>query len=105
MRKIINLEKFMEDGAKVLSGRDTGILARMSEELEEFDKEKDSICKVVIPKQIWSLNSSFFLGLFGPSIRSLGEAGFRNKYEFDYNGNNEIKNDVEQGIEDAKSKD
>lgn len=100
----INLEKYMEDGAKVLSGRDAGISARERENLEELDNQLilGTICDVIIPTQLWSLNSSFFLGFFGPSVRTLGEEMFRKKYNFQYNGNERIKDDIEQGIKDAK---
>jgi hypothetical protein len=65
----------------LLSGRDAGIAARAHFHLDKLDAQ-DVPVEVVIPDEVFSLNTSFFLGLFGDSVRSLGPEGFRKKYRF-----------------------
>ena len=55
--------------------------------------------KIVIDKNVYSFNSSCFLGLFGKSIRELGENKFREKYQFECT--DLIRMNIEDGINDA----
>jgi len=41
-----------------------------------------TLIDVFIPEDTLAVTSSFFLGLFGPSVRRLGEEGFRNVFKF-----------------------
>jgi hypothetical protein len=41
------------------------------------------VVRVHIPADIWSINWSFFGGLFGDSVRTLGRHGFKEKDQFD----------------------
>ncbi len=80
MAQIINFEQL---GGPVYAGRPKGEKAR---EQFELDKEDGAggVVRVVIPDDAFSLNSSFFLGLFGPSVRALGgREGFTKKYAFE----------------------
>ncbi len=70
-------------GSRVLSGRDRGVECRKMFNLAQLDSSRESAVLVKIPKDIYSMNTSFFLGLFGDSIRALGREGFLSKYQFD----------------------
>ncbi|MCE5222363.1 MAG: hypothetical protein LLF98_14250 [Clostridium sp.] len=80
--KEINLKQCVKNGNKVLSGRDNGYYWRKSFKIDKLDKEDYGIL-VLVPEELFSINPSFFLGLFGDSIRALGEIKFRERYKFD----------------------
>lgn len=66
----------------VYTGRDRGESLRAQYRLDTLDAADDSV-RVVIPEDTWTVSSSFFLGLFGPSVRRLGSVReFRKKYDF-----------------------
>lgn len=67
--------------SEILSGRDCGEDFRRKFGLDAEDL-KPSIVSVRIPDEIVSMNTSFFLGLFGPSVRLLTPEGFLKKYKF-----------------------
>jgi hypothetical protein len=67
---------------RVLSGIGFGNADRQKFKLEEADKKGLKVYVFVDPK-ILSINSSYFLSLFGESIRTLGEGLFRDRYIFD----------------------
>src|SRR5271155_4866824 len=81
--KVINLEEVrIPSNSGFLSGRDSGLSVRNKFNLNRLDKE-DNVVKIIIPHEIFSMNTSFFLGLFGDSVRFLGPDNFRVKYIFD----------------------
>jgi hypothetical protein len=55
---------------RVFVGRSNGKLARKHFKLEAYNEEKNSI-QFVIPQGTISVNSSFFLGLFGPDVQRI----------------------------------
>ncbi len=65
----------------LLSGRDAGLAARRHFNIDKLDAT-DGPIKVLIPDEVFSMNTSFFLGLFGDSVRALLPDGFRKKYRF-----------------------
>lgn len=68
----------------VYTGRNRGERLREKLNLDAFDGSEDIIVKVIIPKETYSISSSFFLGLFGPSIMKLGSReSFLKKYIFE----------------------
>lgn len=77
----IDFSKYMDKGVKVLSGRDKGQEMRKNLNLDKVDFS-DELVDVFIPDIVYSINSSFFLGFFGPSVRFLTEEKFRGKYIF-----------------------
>ena len=77
----INLNSYTSKESFVISGRDKGVRARGEKKLNVIDANNEVI-NIEIPEDIISLNPSFFLGMFGPSIRSLGIEKFRSKYLF-----------------------
>lgn len=65
----------------ILSGRNNGKEARRINKLDEKDAD-GVLYNVELKKEIEFINTSYFLGCFGPSIRNLGEKRFREKYQF-----------------------
>lgn len=79
---VLDLEKLRGDSSnRVLAGRDFGELARVELRLDALDEQAEKIL-VMVPDDLYSVTSSWFLGAFADSIRSLGPAGFRKKYSF-----------------------
>ena len=102
--KTINLINYRTGGSKIFSGRDKGIAARKELELNKFDGASESV-EVLIPKDTWSINSSFFGGLFEKSIISLKEKRFLEKYKFEFDDKTplteELWNNIKEGIFEA----
>jgi hypothetical protein len=74
---------FSKLGGPVFVGRANGAQARQKLKLDQRDQEPDPI-QVRIPEDAYALNSSFFLGLFGPSIaRFDSRERFFTHYRFD----------------------
>lgn len=96
--EIINLDDFRGKKSKILSGRDEGEAARVKLKMEKLDISVNQV-KIIVPDDIWSINSSFFLGLFGESIRKMGEDGFREKFIFECSES--VSEDVEESIKYA----
>jgi hypothetical protein len=83
----------------LLSGRDSGLATRKRFQVSRMDQSPD-VVMVKIPDEVFSMNTSFFLGLFGDSVRALGEQAFRAKYQFVCD--EEIhRPTIERGIEKA----
>jgi hypothetical protein len=66
----------------VLAGRDLGEEARRLARIDELDSSGDSVV-VKVPVDYIAVTSSWILGAFGASIRSLGEVEFRRRFRFD----------------------
>jgi hypothetical protein len=62
-----NFIDFQALGGPVFVGRANGAAARRKLAVDQLDLSPDPI-EVRIPAQTYAVNSSFFLGLFGPSI-------------------------------------
>lgn len=70
-------------GGPTYIGRPNGKAARKQLRIDELEKDPAIHFVVTIPKDTYNINSSFFLGLFGDSIRSAGsEDGFLKRFEF-----------------------
>lgn len=81
-KQTINLLKYRGQGSTAFTGRSEGRLARTDLKLDEKDAD-GVIYEVIIPKNTTSINSSFFLGLFYPSIKKLCSIEkFDEKYVF-----------------------
>jgi hypothetical protein len=69
-------------GGPVYVGRANGTQARKRLKIDVLDAEADPI-RVLIPEQTYSVNSSFFLGMFGPSLTRLDSPlAFFTHYDF-----------------------
>jgi hypothetical protein len=96
---IVDLANHRSKNSRVYSGRPRGRLVRKELKLDTLDKD-NSIYEFLIPLDTFSVNTSFFLGLFGESVRSLSENGFRSKYLFP-NAKESILKNINSGIERA----
>ena len=65
--KIIELKDYIED-RKIISGRKNGIEIREKLKIEDLENNND-IIEIIIPDDILSFNSSYFLGMLGKSVR------------------------------------
>lgn len=73
---------FAEIEGPVYTGRNRGERLRETLQLDALDQADDKIL-VLIPSAIYSISSSFFLGMFGPSVVRLGsKEAFYQKYDF-----------------------
>jgi len=93
--KAINLGECNGQIYKVLSGVDLGSAARAHYKLDDLDKDPTDV-QVIIPEYVYSVNSSYFSGLFQRSLLSMGEEKFRQKYIFECDSI--IRKNVEDGI-------
>jgi hypothetical protein len=83
MGKMINLDDYKSSPkSRVFSGRDRGESVRIKLNIDAEDTKKENVV-ITIPPDTISLNSSFFLGLFGESVRKLGSDHFLDKYRFE----------------------
>lgn len=99
MIKRINLQDKISTGSIILSGREKGEKLRKTLNLELLEEQQDFI-EIVIPDSIVSFNSSFFLGLFTPSIKKYKtKQCFFKKYIFICD--EFIKKDIEDGVDEA----
>lgn len=95
----IDLGKYRKPGERVLSGRQNGKTLRNELKIDDLDKKISENIEIFVPEDIYSLNSSYFLGLFGPSVRKLGEEKFKQKYTFICD--DIISRNIEDGISRA----
>ncbi len=91
----IYMKEFLEEGSKALAGRNMGEIKRKLINLEDLEKQNE-IIEIIFPDDLLSLNTSFFLGFFTPSIRLLKKDGFLKKYIF--TGPEKINSTIEKGI-------
>ena len=93
--KSIDLNMIAGKQYKVLSGVELGEKAREIFKLDDEDMDSD-VVTIKIPEEVYSVNSSFFSGVFQKSIKRLGEKKFREKYIFECD--EVIKLNIENGI-------
>lgn len=73
---------FAAFNSRVLVGRPRGEQARKKYMLDNIDEDGGQV-DINVPSNIYSVNSSFFLGLFGPSVVSAGSRqNFFSRYRF-----------------------
>lgn len=79
----INLGDFKtSDTSRVFSGRPRGEECRRLMQLDMHDVNGD-VVNIIIPSGIFSINMSFFLALFGKSVRTFGSVEkFYSHYNF-----------------------
>ncbi|AIV06834.1 hypothetical protein [Vibrio harveyi] len=101
MGNTVNID-FKNLGGPTYIGRDKGEAARESFNLDELESS-GSLEKVIvnIPPETYNINSSFFLGLFGASIRRAGSKDrFLAVFKFETHGKNYqvIKRSIERAL-------
>lgn len=72
---------FANLGMPVFTGRERGKKARAQFKLDNIDTQEE-VVNLDIPDEVYSVTSSYFLGFFGDSVRTLGREGFKKKYVF-----------------------
>jgi hypothetical protein len=95
--KQIDLNNYRSKASRVFAGRSRGEAVRMAANLNEADQSGEPV-EIHIPEDTFSVNSSFFLGMFGGSIRALGEEKFKEKYRF---VGKDISRVFEDGVKEA----
>ena len=84
--EFINLDEYRTSGVRIISGRGKGQEARKKANLDAIDhrltENPEVRVAVIIPDDVMFVASSFYLGMFGPSIRRFREDGFRARFEF-----------------------
>jgi hypothetical protein len=66
---------------RIFSGRDRGEEVRARAGLDKTEERADTV-QVLIPSDTFTLNLSFFLGLFTASVKKHGAAWFNAHYQF-----------------------
>lgn len=93
----IKISPYRRSGARIFTARDNGIRAREELGLDQCDKMEEEVC-VLIPKDTWSLNPSFFGGLFELSIKKY-MYNFLDKYNFLYTDKSELSDTLQNNIQ------
>ena len=93
----VDLGNYRSPDGRVFAGRDRGRRARKRARLDEHDRHGRRV-EVHVPEDIFSVTSSFFLAMFGPSIRHHKAARFRELYSFTGWDVTEV---LDQGIREA----
>lgn len=97
----IDLGKYKSPKSSLFTGRPQGESVRKETKLDVLDQNEEKIT-VKIPAGTSSINPSFFLGLFFPSIKNLGLKKFEEKYTFTFEDDNPtIRTILRSHIEDA----
>ena len=86
------------ENAKVFAGRKRGKFWRDRFKLDQLDQQESPV-DVLVPGDVISLNISFFLNLFGESVRRLGREKFLEHYIFHCDA--ELRPHIDNGIEQA----
>lgn len=89
----IDLSKF---NGPVYAGRARGESARVQVKLDQIDNSA-SVVEVIVPDDTYTVTSSFFLGMFGPSVI---KAGTRDEFvkRFHFKSPSFLKDDFEEYI-------
>ena len=96
----VQLGQFRTGTGRVFAGRDRGKYCREKARLDKADGENRPVV-VHVPRKTYSINSSFFLAMFGPSIRHHGPEQFLELYTFT---GWDAKRTVEDAIREARSR-
>lgn len=95
----INIQDYIDPQLSVLTGRTHGIMTRGKIDLDKIEEKEEKI-EIIIPNNIISFNSSYFIGLFFNSfIKFNSKEEFYKKYSFICD--QYIKQDIQDGIEEV----
>ncbi|MEZ8102852.1 hypothetical protein [Vibrio bivalvicida] len=99
MKQTVDLRSI---AGRVYVGRPRGKSARNYFKIEEYERDGSFPVTVIFPDNAKTLASSFFLGMFGESVR---KAGSREEFlkRFKFYASNQIMNEIEVGISEALS--
>ena len=91
---------FSRLGGPTYIGRPNGQLAREKLNLDELEDKEGAEFLIDIPEDTFNINSSYFLGLFGDSVRKAGTRElFLSKFKFETHG--KTYKVIERGIKRA----
>lgn len=99
--KRIDITKNIKNRGKIaaLSGRDLGIKQRHTLFIDDAINS-DAEIVFYIPSNIYSVSSSFFLGMFGDVVRHFGtREGFLKRVRFECSES--VNSNIDEGIRDA----
>lgn len=96
----VDLESLTSVGNVVFAGHMNGVFARQRSDFEEYDNNPDVQVAIRVPRNTMTFTTSFFVGLFGPSVERLGAQGFREKYQFQGADFSDV---VSEGIAEVES--
>lgn len=104
MKKTIDLGNFKRPKSTLFTGRPQGKEVRNKLKLDTLDSDPNiEKIIIVIPENITSINSSFYLGLLYDSFKNLGKKGFESKYEFNLKSENKkMREVIRNNLDDAK---
>ncbi|MBR9841448.1 MAG: hypothetical protein GYB50_26880 [Rhodobacteraceae bacterium] len=77
----VDLGKLTSATSKVLAGHQRGVAARAQYELDRLE-EADQVIDILAPKHLETISPSFVQGFLGESIRRMGQARVRTKFNF-----------------------
>ena len=97
MNKIVDLSPYKKDEERIFTNRDNGVRARKELRLEELEKEEGCI-EVLLPNELWSINPSFFGGIFESSIKEFKDT-FWEKYVFLFVNRDKLTDELKDNIE------
>lgn len=99
---VINLEDFRsrngDQVSKVFTGRDRGKFVRGQSHIDELERQYEHV-KIIIPKDIYSLNPSFLEEFLVNVVRKLGKEKFLSKFEFVSEGKYQYAGPLNQAID------
>lgn len=101
---VINLEDFRvkdtKTGAisKVFTGRDRGEFVREKSKVDEIENEYSSVT-IIIPKNVYSINPSFFEELFVNVVKKIGKENFLEKFNFISEGDYDYNKQLNEAID------
>lgn len=102
VEKTINLENFrVKKGnavSKVFTGRDRGEIVRKQSMIDELECDSDKIT-IIIPKNIRSINPSFFEEMLKNVVKKLGRERFLAKFIFQSEGTYNYKKPLNEAID------
>lgn len=82
MDLFVDLDLYRSKGSRVFAGRERGAEVRRLSGIDEAERSGRRIV-IHIPEDVLSVNSSFWLGLVGDSVRRLREQRFRDLFRLD----------------------
>lgn len=89
-------------GGRVYVGRPNGEAARRHFKIELLEESGSFPIEVIFPDSARTITSSFFLGMFGNSVRVAGtQEAFLNRFKF--KANSRIENEIKVAIQEALS--
>lgn len=81
MQGVIDIGEYLPDTI-VFIGRESGEKVHRLARLNEIDELGSFVAWIHIPQETIAVSSSFFISMFAPSARRLGEHEFRRRYRF-----------------------